>query len=404
MRLDPPGSGHLTYCTNVHPGESWEDVRRCLATEVAAVKARFAPGRRFGVGLRLSAAAAAALAEPERLAELRAMLADGGLYGFTLNGFPYGHFHGGPVKEAVYRPDWRSPDRLAYSNRLADILAALLEDGAEGERGSISTVPGCFRAAVAEAPLELMVEHLLRHVAYLVDLHRRTGRIIVLALEPEPCCLLETIGEAIGFLEERVLSRGGLDRLAALTGLGAGGVEEAARRHLGLCLDACHAAVVFDDAVANVTAAEAAGIAIAKLQVSVAARIPEATPERISALTGFDDKVYLHQVFERVFGHGTAGRRSFADLPEALAAAPPEPGAEWRVHVHLPVFADFGDGPVATTRPDLEALLERQRRRPFTHHLEVETYTWGVLPPSWRAADLPAAIARELAWTMERLT
>ena len=138
---------HLTYCTNVHPGESWPEVRENLRQHVVEVKQQVCPDAPFGVGLRLSAAAAGELeGRTGEIAELRAFLDGEGLYVFTINGFPYGPFHGTAVKEQVYQPDWRQDERIAYSDRLARILAALLPDGCDG---SISTVPGAFGPSVS---------------------------------------------------------------------------------------------------------------------------------------------------------------------------------------------------------------------------------------------------------------
>src|SRR4051812_38256274 len=180
----------LTYCTNIHPGESWEQVFENVRTHVLAVKALVAPERAFGVGLRLSAQAARSLREPDRLLAFREFLDRHQLYVFTINGFPYGPFHAQPVKGAVYRPDWREPERGRYTSDLACLLAELLP---EGSSGSISTVPGGFKADLAGP------EHVSRIAAQLVEqaleLHRRqqrSGRLVPLALEPEPCCLLET--------------------------------------------------------------------------------------------------------------------------------------------------------------------------------------------------------------------
>ncbi|HYR95772.1 MAG TPA: hypothetical protein VEM57_03505, partial [Candidatus Binatus sp.] len=190
MILRSAGGPHLTYCTNIHPGETWPEVRLNLERFVLAVKARVAPSERFGVGLRLSGAAARALAEPRELEAFRAFLDQHDLYVFTLNGFPYGPFHGTPVKERVYRPDWMEPERLAYSDGLAHVLSALLPPGMEG---SISTAPGAFKERVRSAKdVAQIVEQLLAHAATLHGIQARTGRSIALALEPEPCCLLET--------------------------------------------------------------------------------------------------------------------------------------------------------------------------------------------------------------------
>src|SRR5436305_5765748 len=185
---------HLTYCTNIHAGESWDEVRQSLEAHVPHIKAKVSPQNAFGLGLRLSGIAAEALSAPAVLDEFRAFLARENLYVFTINAFPYGPFHGRRVKEDVYQPDWLAPERLRYTDRAAEILATLLP---EGMVGSVSTVPGTFKAVAAARPdaARAMADALARHVATLVSLRRRTGREIVLALEPEPCCFLETGSE-----------------------------------------------------------------------------------------------------------------------------------------------------------------------------------------------------------------
>lgn len=400
MRLDLPHGAetHLAYCTNIHPGESWPEVRAALERHLPEVKRRVSPDAPMGVGLRLSAAAAATLAEEaESLGWLRDFLRRKDLYVFTVNGFPYGRFHGARVKEGVYQPDWSHPQRLAYTDRLADLLAALLP---EGMAGSVSTVPVGFRSlAAAPNAVTAAVEALLRHAAHLIALRERTGRSIALALEPEPMCLLETTEEAVRFFEEHLLSPAGIARLAALSGLSAPAAEEAARRHLGLCLDVCHAAVEFEDPAASLARLRRSGIAVHKLQLSSALRLPEVDEAALARLRPFDEGVYLHQVVERR-ADGRLVRH--LDLGDAFAAAANDNGRrEWRVHFHVPVFHD-DLGAFATTQAVLREFLELQRREPVSAHLEVETYTWDVLPPELRRAEVAEAVARELAWVRER--
>src|SRR5689334_12668230 len=197
LRGGAPSTTHLTYCTNVHAGESLADVQRNLREHVAAVKQRVSPNEPFGVGLWLSARAVEELRADGALLGLRALLTELRLYVFTLNGFPFGAFHGGPVKTRVYEPDWRDPRRLAYSNSLAELLAALLPEGVDG---SISTLPCAFKPSVRGAQDEAAIaEQLLQHAAYLHALRKQTGCTIALALEPEPCCLLETTDETVAF-------------------------------------------------------------------------------------------------------------------------------------------------------------------------------------------------------------
>ncbi len=398
MRL--PGAahlGHLTYCTNIHAGESWPEVLAGLETHLPAIKAAVAPEAPFGVGLRLSAAAAEALSAPARFEAFRSFLETGGYYVFTLNGFPYGAFHGQPVKEGVYRPDWRDPARLTYTNRLADLLARLLP---EGMTGSVSTVPGTFKPWVEnQGTIDAIVHNLVGHAGHLVALEARGGQRIVLALEPEPCCLLETIAETVEFFETRLFGAVAVRQLSALSGLNAAAAEAALRRHLGVCYDVCHAAVEFEDPRASLAALRAAGIEIAKIQLSSALRIPDLDAGGAQRLRPFDEPVYLHQVVARG-GDGTLER--FLDLPEALARIEQSRGKEWRIHFHVPIFLEQLEA-FSTTQSFLREVLALHRAEPVTEHLEVETYTWDVLPAAQREVAVSAAIARELTWVKERL-
>jgi sugar phosphate isomerase/epimerase len=398
MRLEALARGHLTYCTNIHAGESWPEVRAALTKHLPEVKRQVAADRPFGVGLRLSAVAAEALREPTTMAELKSLLATSDCYVFTINGFPYGPFHGRPVKEAVYQPDWRHEERVAYSNLLADLLVELLPDDPALE-GSISTVPGTFKP-LAEEPgaIEQMARNLIRHAAHLVQIERDTGRTIALALEPEPCCFLETIDETVRFFEQHLFGPAAVRQLSERTGVGRGDAEPALRRHLGVCYDVCHAAVEFEDPAGSLRALHAAGIGVPKLQLSAALRIAEVGPGTAVQLRPFDEPVYLHQVIERRGGR----LRRHLDLPQALATLGEAHGAEWRVHFHVPVFLDELKD-FSTTQAFLREILALHRQQPISRHLEVETYTWDVLPAHYRQVDVASAIARELAWVIEQL-
>ena len=386
--------GHLTYCTNIHAGEPLDEVMSGLARHLPAIKSAVARDRPLGVGLRLGHQAAEGLRDSRALAELKRFLAEGGYYVFTLNGFPYGAFHGRAVKEDAYKPDWSDPLRLAYTDHLADLLGELLPAGQEG---SVSTVPCTFKPW-AEGRMDAITEHLIRHVARLVGIARKSGQSIALALEPEPYCHLETIEETVEFFNARLFHRRGVARLAQLTGLGAAEAEAAMRRHIGVCYDVCHAAVEFEDPKASIAQLRASGIRIAKLQLSSALKVAALDKESARHLAAFAEPVYLHQVVQKSNGK----LRRFVDLPQALAEAGGAAGAEWRVHFHVPVFLEqmthFG-----TTQAFLAEILALHCAEPISPHLEVETYTWDVLPESYRNVDLSSAIARELNWVKAQL-
>ena len=391
MRTGPGGQLHLAYCTNVHPGEDWAETEAELVRHLPALKAALSPRAPFGVGLRLSALAARELEEGGRLDRFAAWLDAQGLYVFTINGFPYGSFHRTSVKSAVYAPDWTRPERLDYTARLACILARLLPDGMEG---GISTVPVSYKrwhATVADrdAALDAGVSQLLAATRMLARLAAETGRVIHLDLEPEPDCLLEDAAETVD-LFHRLLRRAGPDGEAAVL------------RHVQVCWDVCHAAVEYESAADAVRRFDALGVAVGKLQISSALKAPlgDLSARRVLAerLRPFAEGTYLHQVVER---RRDGSLLRHADLGEALARIDDPGAAEWRIHFHVPVFAAECGG-LTTTQAELRETLDLMQRRPFTSHLEIETYTWEVLPPNLRL-DLPRSLKREYDWVLAAL-
>ena len=287
MLLRQLNDAHLTYCTNVHPGESLSDVRALIEQHVVPIKAAVSPDQRFGVGLRLAAAAASELETRDELARFRAELAERGLYCFTLNGFPYGAFHGARVKERVYQPDWLSAERVRYTQGLARVLSELLPLGVSG---SISTVPGCFRPAAQAAHAERrMALALVEVAATLVDLARTSGRDIALALEPEPHCFLETADDAVRFFEQHVFGRKARDALVTAAGVAPNDAERLLRRHLGVCLDTCHASVEFESPLDAWRRLRAAGIAVRRYTADQVCVIPGT--QAVAGITQVDEPV-----------------------------------------------------------------------------------------------------------------
>lgn len=386
--------GHLTYCTNIHPGESWQDTQAMLDLFLPQVKRLVSPDAPMGVGLRLSAQAAAALEKPQALQKFRAFLDEQGFYVFTINGFPYGSFHRQKVKDQVYLPNWLDEARLDYANRLADILAELLP---EGITGSVSTVPGAYLDHLKEEQdREKIADTLIRHVAHLHFLHQKTGKQVVLALEPEPGCLLETSADAVDFFSRYLHSRSAALRLGELTGLTPEASQKIMRNYLGLCLDVCHLAVAFEHPAKAIAAIKNAGIAIHKIQLSAALKVINPGFRERNELLPFAEAVYLHQVAAK----GPEGLSRWPDLSDALAD--PHAHEEWRIHFHVPLWAEK-IGSFSTTIDAVQDILAIHKKTPLTEHLEIETYTWDVLGENHKKYDLPSSIAKEMEWVQERL-
>ncbi|RKT35857.1 xylose isomerase-like TIM barrel protein [Microbacterium sp. AG1240] len=371
----------LSYCTNVHPAEDLDGIIEQLDVHAGPVRAA-AGLATLGVGLWIPAETAAVLAaDASTRARLSTALDRNALTLRTINAFPYRGFHDDVVKLAVYRPDWTTAERLRYTLDCATLLAELLPEGASG---SISTLPLGWREgwdaaadAAAEAALGALADGLR-------EIERRTGRTVRVGIEPEPGCILDDVADVVAWLGARPhLSADGL---------------------LGLCLDTCHLAVSFADPAAAVAAAERAGVRIVKVQASVALELtdPSADGAR-EALAPFAEARYVHQVRARP----AASVAEFAadDLPEVLAADPAWPtDRPWRVHVHIPLHATPAPPLRATTevlRAAVDAVLQTPHGREA--HLDVETYTWTVLPDHLQPDSLVEGIAAELRWAITQL-
>jgi len=385
----------LTYCMNVHPGEEWEEVFAAIRAYPAAVRRVVAPDTPFGLGLRLGQRAVKALQVPGRLSALGRYLSAQELYAFTINGFPYGTFHGGPVKTQVYRPDWSTPERLDYTLQLGRILAALLPEDCSG---SISTVPLAYGPWDPRSPqAAAMVGHLVEVAAAWDSLHAQTGREVHLGLEPEPDCMLETTEDVLAFFRETLLPEGSR-MLAARKGCTRPEAEEILRRHIGVCVDTCHLALQFEDPAECLVRLHGAGLRLSKLQLSAALKVrPEAGG--IEALAAFADPVYLHQVKARDPGGRVSSHR---DLGPLLASRPaPDPGAEWRIHVHIPLH--FSGEILQSTATDLDHRFFETARRCGVEHWEIETYTYDVLPGALRKDGLVRSIIGEYQWVLRQM-
>jgi len=374
----------LCYCANVHPSRTVADVESFLDSHTRVVRERY--GHPLAAGLWFTRSVVDQLSDDtNRVKALAEHLKRCDLSCHTLNAFPYGDFHSLRVKENVYLPDWSDPARFEYTIRCATVLASLL---AEGTDGSISTLPLGFKNFAHPADFRAAcVRQLIAVAASLAELHAETGRLIRLAVEPEPFCVLETTSEAIGFFHK-------LWQAADRRGLG-----EIVRGHVGLCFDICHQAVEFEDVAASIRAINAAGVRINKVHVSSAIQLnrPATNPDGRDALRRYIDPRYLHQTIGR-FANGRLTRA--VDLSDNVLT---DAGSElwaadtWRVHFHVPVDAERL-GPLDTTRPAISEALTAVVALDYAPHLEVETYTWSVLPGE-QPADLIDGLTRELVAT-----
>jgi sugar phosphate isomerase/epimerase len=386
-----PAAPTIGYCTNVHPGVDLDSIRANL--EQHAIPARIASRcDQLGVGLWLPSQAAKEIAGSAD--EFAKYLSQRRLRPFTINGFPYDNFHQDVVKHRVYQPTWWEQTRLDYTKQLADILAVLLPD--DEALGSISTLPiGWPSPDQTEKNLAKAGENLREMAEYLEQVEAQTGRRIVVAIEPEPGCILDTSEDVVLWFAKEL-------------------PETKHRRYITVCHDVCHAAVMMEAQSDVINRLAAEGITIGKVQISSAvvadwnSMAIGRRQEAIDQLREFAEDRYLHQT-----GRATAGGgfELAEDLPQLLdnvaTEGDPVRGDEkWVVHFHVPIFLErFGH--LGTSHKDviecLAAISRPESSIEFTGHLEIETYAWSVLPESMRKRALSDDIASEVRWLQDAI-
>jgi|TARA_B110000037_G_scaffold221695_1_gene293536 sugar phosphate isomerase/epimerase len=381
----------LSYCTNIHPAETWLETLDALQTHVLTVRDRLLAngdqpaGKPFPIGLRLSAIAARELLEGDNLPRFADWLAENNSYVFTINGFPYGSFHGTRVKEQVFLPDWTSPERIEYTKRLFEILAKIAP---KSSGGSVSTLPGSHKTFHAEE--EPIRKNLISLAHYIEDLSQKHQIDLHLGLEPEPLGHFENTAETLAFFERLNIQAG---------------ESPIIRERIGLNFDSCHFAIEFDDAAASLDAIHSyGGIRLSKIHLSNALSLNPANPVAINAIRGFDEPTYFHQVIAR---RPDKSLERFLDLPVFLSAVDSgETKAtdfeEARVHFHIPLDAQ-PTSPLGSTHNHVEETLAWCQKHPNAcQHFEIETYTWGVLPGNLQR-PVEEQIAAEYRWVLDQL-
>lgn len=375
---------HLTYCSNIHPGEGWADIFANVREYGLRLKQEFAPDAPFGLGLHLSNRASVELFEDDNLPAFRAFLDDHGLYVTLLNGFPYGAFHDRVIKSDVFAPDWHTQARVEYTLRLVEILAALVP---AGMTGGVSTLPLSYKRWGRSPDWNLLAANIACVAEAMAEVRRDGGPLLHLDIEPEPDGLVENSAELVAFLNDWLLPAGD---------------ESTLREHVRVCYDTCHFALQYERPADAVQYFAQHGWKLGRVQVSAAIQVPvppdAAGRTRLSAqLAPFAESTYLHQTIAR---RPDGSLRRYPDLTEAIPYLPGTDDTEWRVHFHVPLFAG-DDAQFPTTGAhihDLFAFLTPEQ----TPHLEIETYTWDVLPPGLKT-ELHEFIAREYRWVQNAL-
>lgn len=390
---------HLTYCTNIHPGQDWRSTFESIQKHVPGIKKEVSNTQAFGLGLRLSNKASEELEQGANMSDFKKWLADNNLYIFTMNGFPYGNFHDERVKDMVHAPDWTTTDRLIYTKRLFRQLSELLPIGING---GISTSPITYKywhktEKDTKKAFKVGAENMLKVVKQLFELEKSTGKYMHLDIEPEPDGLLENSEEVVNFYSKYLVPIG-IEFFKNELGISAIEAEELIKKYITVCYDICHFSLAFEEPIDTFTKFKEQNIRIGKIQVSAALKIlfNGKDDDLIwTELTQFNEPTYLHQVTEKVDGVV----RTYSDLPIVLDSK--RGHKELRAHYHVPIFLE-NYGALFSTQDHIIKTIDFIKNNPVSEHLEIETYTWDVLPADLKQ-DLSVSIIREIEWLKSRL-
>jgi hypothetical protein len=392
--------GHLTYCSNIHPGEDWKEHFSILQTSIPEIKAAVSPLKKMGIGLRLANQASIDLMGKSNFKQFKNWLTANDCYVFTMNGFPYGNFHHVVVKDKVHAPDWTSQERVDYTIRMFDLLAKLLPK--DLKEGGISTSPLSYRfwwktpESLANAT-QIATKNILSVLDALMNLKEKTGKTLHLDIEPEPDGILENAQEFIDWYTNYLIPMGVLH--LKNRGFTPEKATASIKEHIQLCYDVCHFAIGFEAPQIVVEKLEKVGIKVGKIQISSALNVDFSShaAEKLKVIAQYNEPTYLHQV---VAQKTDGSFQKFPDLTEAIAGFD-DNMSSWRVHFHVPLFLDHY-GLLGSTQSDIVDTLNVHKQKAFTQHLEIETYTWGVLPKEFQAT-LNDSIIREINWVKKVL-
>jgi hypothetical protein len=385
---------HLTYCSNIHENKSWSSAIDNSKLQSSNIK-KLLNCNSFGFGYRISNAHLEELESPQIQSEFINQLNNEGDYVFTINGFPYGNFHNTRVKDQVHSPDWTTKARVDYTIGLAEILSKALPSTIDG---GISTSPLSYKPWHEESQLEniflVCANNLVSVIIHLHRLYLETGKETHIDLEPEPDGLIENSEEFVSFYNTFLIPKAKL-ALGIEFNYSESAAIEILSKHFAVCFDVCHFSVVHEDVLEALNRFKNNNIRIGRLQISAA--LEADTPEAFENLKEFDEPTYLHQVGIK---EQDGFIRRYSDLDQYLNQGFKENSIA-RVHYHVPIFLDRYKN-LKSTQQDIVRILKEWKSNPFTNHLEVETYTFSILPDEFQL-ELGESIARELTWVLNHV-
>lgn len=400
MKLDNYKQFDLTYCSNIYSSDTWNDIFVSLKKNIPKISSKLSTNKPFGIGLRLSNNAATQLLENNNIIVFQEWLNENNYYVSTINGFVYGNFYNTNIKDKVYQPDWTTLERASYNDLLIEILSKLCPIGKEI---GFSTSPLGYKFSLNKEKEtsynNLVINYLLILLKKLIYIEKLENKTIHIDFEPEADCLLENIHDVINFFEKSLLINLAY-KLTEDLNLTLPEAKNYILKHLRICYDICHQSIQFEDHLKNFEILNKRNIKIGKIQLSSALEInvKKHTLNNLKIdLDKFKDEIYLHQVVIKNFDGSFT---KYRDLPEALENFVDNKESFWRIHYHLPIFAENYNN-LFTTRKEIQTIINFLKTSYITSCLEIETYTWEILPKELKF-NLIESIVREYEWIIKQ--
>ncbi|MEW6983609.1 metabolite traffic protein EboE [Colwelliaceae bacterium 6471] len=371
----------IVYCSNVHPYSTLDGLREQLIKHVLPIKQKRNLNS-MALGLWLNQALVnEILANPEKMLTLTKLFEQEKLIILTLNAFPQETFHAEQVKANVYLPDWSDNARFNYTKQLVKIICQY--SSLFNNEVSISTVPLGYKRGWCADKHAIACNHLSSLSKLLAEVKKSAAKHVTVCLEMEPDCVLESSQEMVAFFQNDLM-------IAKYPEI---------RRHLGVCFDICHQAVMHENINDSLTLFEKSGITIGKIQVSNALQFNNSDRHVVlTELEPYMHSPYLHQIKTQLHNRIL----STDDLSPLTLTRLTEQGVS-RVHFHVPINRQKLTDTITTTQKSILATLDYLELAKIKPNLEVETYTWALIDGDADSEQLNQHLVSELTWLTEQL-
>jgi hypothetical protein len=382
----------LSYCTNIHFGESWEEVFYILKFHSRKLRNAFLKMDQFGIGLRLSNSSIINLSKSSFFFDFLFWLKINNFYIKSVNGFPYSFFGSNYIKDNVYLPDWSNFKRYIYSRRIIILFSNFLN---KNNFGGISTLPLSYKYFFCNYSYNNLyiksIKYLYSLLILLNDIYVNNKIFIHLDIEPEPDCVVSNTLDYINFFKKWLLDRIILYFLKKK-------IHMFILNYFRICFDICHSSVEFESICQSFNSIFLFNIKFGKFQISSSLKIDKMNFYNSYVFSYLPETPYIHQVYGKTFYDNII---TYKDISLAHILLYKKKIVEYRIHYHVPIFFDKYEIFESTQQYIIEFFKLLKKRNAF-YIFEIETYTFDILP-CYLKLNILYSLKREYDWVIKNL-